>query len=511
MFSNQFHDVLPGSGIEMIYKDANEIYDFIFEKSRHMIHRALNSLGIHKTPGSGGDREIVSINTLPWARNEIIKLDQQEEKNSTDQYISQMDSNGSTLLRVACDGSGIARPIEYTSSHSTVSAKQVKGGVFVLDNGKIRATIEGGALSSVWDYDNEREVLADGKKGNQLVLLEDTPLSFPAWDTELYSYEKMKNIPDGDVRIVENGPIRAAVEVEQQISDKSSIKTTISLDAVSEPGNEKVKSKPNSCSDEASSLSYIEFTCEVDWHETYQFLKVEFPVDVHSTEASYETSYGMHKRPTHYNTTWDVAKFEVCGHRWADLSDYGYGVTIINDCKYGYSIHGNTMRLSLLRASKSPDANADMGKHVFRYAMLPHKGSVNPNVVRTAYNFNHPMEQYYAPRVLNVEESDILNGFKLIGDDNLILANVKRAEDDEDTSERILPVRNSGKNVILRVYDSLGTRSRGVIESNYFAINKAYKVNHLEDELEELEVFDQNKIKIEQRPFEISSYKLVIQ
>lgn len=488
----------------MIYKDANEIYEYVSEHARDLIREALDALGVHKDD-SNGDHEVVGINTLPWGRNEIIKSDKTIDGN----YMSQLDAQGNTLVRVACDRSGIARPLDYKEGHSTVSATQVKGGIFVLDNGKLRVEIEGGVLTSVYDRDNDREVLArDGRKGNQLIILEDTPLSFPAWDTEQYSLDKVRHVAPGDVRIVENGPIRAAVEVYQKISDKSTIKTTISLDAIAEPGKEEV-AKGNQNGD-SSSLSYIEFSCEVDWHETYQFLKVEFPVDVHATEASYETSFGLHQRPTHYNTTWDVAKFEVCGHKFADYSDYGYGVTLINDCKYGYSIHGNTMRLSLLRASKSPDAHADMGKHVFRYAMLPHKGSMNPAIVRTAYNFNHLMQLNYVSRVLNVEECDILNGFRLTGDDNLILATVKRGEDDKDTSQGLLPVKHhDNKTVVVRVYDSLGARSRGRIESSFFKIKSAFKVNHLEDELEELPVSD-NGFKIEQRPFEIASYKLVI-
>ncbi len=119
-----------------------------------------------------------------------------------------------------------------------------------------------------------------------------------------------------------------------------------------------------------------------------KFLKVEFPVDVRSTEASYETQFGVVRRPTHYNTSWDMAKFEVCGHRFADLSENGYGVSILNDSKYGFATAGSLMRLSLLRSPKAPDATADMGTHHIRWAILPHRGALGPVTVREALEFN---------------------------------------------------------------------------------------------------------------------------
>ena len=204
--------------------------------------------------------------------------------------------------------------------------------------------MEGGSITSLIDLSMDREIIAKGGKANQLVIFDDKPLYWQAWDVEVYHLETRKELLSSSSRIVEDGPHMVSLLTETKISENSWIKTTISLAA-------SVDDQP----------SYIEMTSEVEWRETMKFLKVEFPVDIMNTEASYETQFGIIRRPTHYNTSWDMAKFEVCSHKWADLSENGYGVSILNDSKYGFAISGNMMRLSLLRAPKAPDAHADMG------------------------------------------------------------------------------------------------------------------------------------------------------
>ena len=146
----------------------------------------------------------------------------------------------------------------------------------------------------------------------------------------------------------------------------------------------------------ASGSRRLEFDTEVDWHERHKFLKVAFPVDVHASRATYEIQFGHLERPTHTNTSWDVARFEVCAHRWADLSEPGYGVALLNDCKYGYDIHGNVMRLSLLRAPGWPDPESDQGAHRFSYALFPHAGDLRAaGVVAEAEAFNLPLNRSF--------------------------------------------------------------------------------------------------------------------
>lgn len=199
-----------------------------------------------------------------------------------------------------------------------------------------------------------------------------------------------------------------------------------------------------------------------------------------------------------------MAKFEVCCHKFADLSEHGYGVSILNDSKYGFATCGNLMRLSLLRAPKAPDAHADMGRHHIRWAILPHQGDLGSTTVRTAFNFNNPMH------LLSTIDTDAAASLlsppiKLTGNPSLILDTVKRGEDDDDVSRGELQKRK-GKSVILRIYDSLGGRSEGIIETS-LDVKKVWKTNILEDDGEVVQ-FEEGKIKIVLRPFEVATFRL---
>jgi alpha-mannosidase len=198
-----------------------------------------------------------------------------------------------------------------------------------------------------------------------------------------------------------------------------------------------------------------------------------------------------------------MAKFEVCCHKYADLSERDYGVSILNDSKYGFATVGNVMRLSVLRAPKAPDAHADMGRHHIRWAILPHQGNLGPTTVRTAYNFNNPLKLAQGNDAAFV--STFSNPIKLTGNPSLILDTIKRGEDDEDVSRGELAVRR-GKSVILRIYDSLGGSSKGTIETT-LNVKKVWKTNLLEDNEEELTI-EAGKIQIKLRPFEVATFRL---
>jgi alpha-mannosidase len=196
-----------------------------------------------------------------------------------------------------------------------------------------------------------------------------------------------------------------------------------------------------------------------------------------------------------------MAKFEVCCHKWADLSEHDFGVSIINDSKYGFATCGNLMRLSLLRSPKAPDANADMGRHHIRYAILPHSGSLSQTTIKTAFNFNNPM------RLLSSDSKVVksLSPIRLTGSPSLVLDGVKRGEDDEGISITDLPTR-SGRSVIVRIYDSLGGTSNGTIETTW-PVQQVWKCNILEDDEEEYEIID-GKVDITLRSFEVATFRL---
>jgi len=198
-----------------------------------------------------------------------------------------------------------------------------------------------------------------------------------------------------------------------------------------------------------------------------------------------------------------MAKFEVCCHKFADLSEYKYGVSILNDSKYGFATVGNVMRLSLLRSPKAPDDTADMGHHSIRWAIMPHQGELGAQTVRAAFNFNNPM------RLMSTSKKQLLPLLPIVlkGDDNLVLDTVKRGEDDADVSLDDLPKRQ-GKSIIIRVYDALGGRGRGTIETTW-PLSKVVKTNLLEDDGDDVP-FTDGKFEVDLGPFQLATYRLVL-
>ncbi|PGH05440.1 alpha-mannosidase [Blastomyces parvus] len=473
----QFHDCLPGSSIEMCYDDSDKEYAKVFATGSKLRKEALKVLGF-SSPDSKDDRGLVAINTLPWPRSEIVRVDDVRTASKLPKY------------GLAKGGMGViaVQPLELFQSPS-VSLKEVKPGVFRLSNSKLSLEVSNGVITSLVDLDEKREVIAKGGKANQLVIFDDKPLYWQAWDVEVYHLESRKELKSETTKIAEVHPHRVSVVTETKISDKSWVKSTISLTATT-----------------GDSTPFVEMTSEIEWRETMKFLKVEFPVDIVNTEASYETQYGITRRPTHYNTSWDMAKFEVCCHKWADLSEAGYGVSILNDSKYGFATCGNLMRLSLLRAAKAPDANADMGRHHIRYAIMPHKGPLDSRTVRAGYNFNNPLVVQPAS---GKESSYLFDAFALKGSPSLILDTVKRGEDDEDVSRGDFKIR-PGRSIILRIYESLGGKSRGSIVTK-LPVKMVWKCNVLEDDLEQVAVVQKAgvaEVDIELRAFEVATYRL---
>ncbi|CAK4031859.1 glycoside hydrolase family 38 [Lecanosticta acicola] len=481
----QFHDCLPGSAIEMCYDDSDECYAKVFEVGKKVLKEALDALGFRDKK----DAKPVALNTLGWRRDELT-----------------MHKNEAELIhRVDILGQPDHVMANATDDLHVASVRQLDDGAFSLENSKLRVKVSEGVIVSLYDKEARREVVPTGEKANQLVIFDDKPLYWQAWDVEVFHLNSRRDLkPSSSTEITENSPFRVAVTTTTKISDKSWIKTTTALSALTDDNQ----------------TSYVETEAEVEWHETMKFLKVEFPTNIKNTEASYETQFGIVKRPTHYNTNWDMAKFEVCCHKWADLSEHGYGVSVLNDSKYGFATVGNLMRLSLLRAPKAPDAHADMGRHHIKWAILPHAGPLDQRTVRAGFNFNHPMQVHRHPDPESL--APLLSAFKLTPDSSpsLIVDTIKRGEDDEDASNGDMPPRKKGRHVILRVYDSLGGTSRGTIGFGPVDVKRAWKANLLEDEIDEVDVVavvtneqgggEVKGIEIELRAFEVATFKLLL-
>lgn len=318
-----------------------------------------------------------------------------------------------------------------------------------------------------------REALLDGFKGNQFVLFDDVPLYWDAWDVMDYHLQTRKPLVEVSeaAHVVCSDRLRATVRFSLKISDMSNITQDIVLDAM---------------------CPYLKFNTQVHWEESHKFLKVEFPVRVHSPNATYEIQFGHVQRPTHRNTSWDWARFEVWGHKWADLSEHNFGVALLNDCKYGYSVYKNTMTLSLLRSPKAPDAHADMGKHHFTYAVMPHSGCFQDSaVIQSAYNLNCPLRLLQCP-----PETTAWSVFS-VSSSAVVLETIKQAED--------LP-----QTLLLRLYEAHGS-SASVCLSTTLPVREAWHCDLLErkDPSRPAKLTSQG-IMLHFKPFQIVSLLLVL-
>ncbi|KAJ2721122.1 Glycoside hydrolase, 38 vacuolar alpha mannosidase [Coemansia sp. Benny D115] len=460
---NQFHDVVPGSAINMVYRDSDKIYRDIFESVSNIRDMAIASIysGNVLSSLSTNVACLAVLNTTGWMRSGLVSIPAEMA-----QQLVRTDLLAPDAIQVSeADGSAIAlvtnvpgfgtklldahSPLPHSASYKPLRVYEapMENG-FVLENEHVRVVVDQcGRITSYYDIADRRELVPEGAAGNVLELYDDVPLYWDAWDIEIYSLEKYRTLDGVSVQIADKGPLVASLSVRVPISDESVLTQTISLTAIS---------------------PRLEFDCDIDWHENRKCLKTSFTWDITSDFATYETQYGVVQRPTHRNTSWDMAKFEVCGHKFADLSEYGYGVALLNDCKYGYSTLGNTMSLSLIRAPKSPDEFCDMGRHKFRYAIYPHKGTFSEsNVVQEAFQFNVPLVHLplasTSPEALESESPF----FSLTGAPNVVLDTVKIAEDDPSS-------------FILRLYEAYGGHGRVLLTSRLPAKN-IHRVNILEE------------------------------
>ncbi|XP_068578630.1 alpha-mannosidase 2C1 isoform X1 [Cebidichthys violaceus] len=425
---NQFHDVIPGSCIEMVVEDALRYYEDIRRDGAALLHEAFGALG--STGNSTG-----VFNSLPWERHEVIQIQDGAGRPGLGMlYVYNIivvvlqSTTAYLMLCGICCTAALVRvpsigltPVKDTQPVAPVSVTSQADGTILMENGILRTVVnKDGTLASLYLINANREAISDSFHGNQFVMFDDVPLYWDAWDVMDYHLQTRKPVLEvvQPPHVVSSGGLRGSVSFTLRISDKSTIKQEIVMDAM---------------------CPYIKFNTEVKWAESHKFLKVEFPVQVRSPNATYEIQFGHLERPTHRNTSWDWARFEVWGHKWADLSEHNFGVALLNDCKYGYSVHKNTMTLSLLRAPKAPDVNADMGTHHFTYAVMPHTGSFqDASVIQCAYNLNFPLKPIQC-----TADTEPWSAFS-VSTAAVILETIKQAEDRKGA-------------LVVRLYESHGS------------------------------------------------------
>lgn len=459
---NQFHDIIPGSSITEVYEDAKQEYKEA-EDIALDIQNKLEEIYINKD-----EHTWTIVNNSNWNRNESINIKCDEDGSFYDE-----DGNKLEYQR---------NKDEYTVEIKNIPALGYKriilkvddvqddnNSVFEYCDGKISTPKydiewnEYGQLTSIYDKENKREVLAKGERGNVLQMFEDKPMAHEAWDIDIFYQEKMREVKDlQSVELIEIGNLKAVIRFKYKY-----MKTTISQDMI-------VYANSNR----------IDFKTNVDWREKKQLLKVAFVVDIRSTMATYDVQFGNVKRPTHWNTSWDRARFESVAQQWVDLSERNYGVSLLNNCKYGHDIKDNVMRLTLLKSATHPDPVQDQGEQNFTYSLLPHSGDfIDGNTVKHAYELNQPLRS-----IKGMLKSEVKKQLFKFNDANILVDAIKKAEDEDM--------------IIIRFHDYSGSRQNVSIDSDY-EITGWMETNLMEKPIENLR--NENSINVVVNPYEIKT------
>ena len=363
---NHFHDILPGSSTTSVYVDADRDYARIRELAEAARDYAIEVISGNVSP----DAQVIAINPTSFGGERIGLL---LEPDVTLAGARTQTVAGGTLVAVndVLPYSVKALVAGASSGEDTgLSIRRDSEGL-ILENRLIRVIVNrDGEFSSIYDLEAEREVLAPGCTGNQILAFEDRPMMFDAWDIDIYFEDRAEAIRDiQSLEIIEDGPLRIGLEIRRQYRS-SALRQRVYL---------------------TYNSKRIDFNTEIDWHESHIFLKAAFPVNILSPTATYEIQWGNVERPTHRNTSWDWAKFETAAQKWADLSEGNYGVALLNDSKYGYECKHNELRLSPLKSATMPDPVADQGRHIMTYSLLPHIGDWRGEVIEQAYDLNDPI------------------------------------------------------------------------------------------------------------------------
>lgn len=469
---NQFHDIVTGSSIHEVYDDAREAYAEVSEKLEAHVGQALSAMA-GEGESVAGRKSILLYNPLSWLRHGPQKLPRSAEVPG--QPVKDLDGTEHTLATIhGLPPLGYAT-IPVDSLPGQDDATDLSVDVKALENRFFRIQLdENGEIRSVWHKQGQREVIDQHNycRGNALLAFEDKPLKHDAWDIDIFYREKVERVQRlENIEVVEEGPFRAGVEVRRTFGRGSVVRQRILV---------------------YRDLARIDFETEVEWKERQTLLKAAFPVKVYSRHATYDIQFGNLERPTHWNTTWDWARFEVYGHKWADLSEGDYGVSILTDSKYGWDIKGNVMRLTLLKGPIVPDPVSDLGTHYFTYSLFPHLGDWRmARTVRRAYELNVPVQSV---GVRGEGEPPFKFSFAEVDRRNLIIETLKKAEDEEA--------------FIVRLYESQGQRGRASIRFG-LPISSISEVNLLEEyEGGTITGYDADTVTFDYRPYELKSFKV---
>ncbi len=464
---NQFHDILPGSSIHQVYEVTKAEYAQVKEN--------LDTLSGERTRALAGEGDgVMVINTTSGTRNDVVLLGECDADFLTDteghQYPVQQTTEGAVAFVKNIPSKGYR---VFSKGKYAEEAKDQAEAFTLVDDYTLETPFysvhldEHCEIDRIYDKENDREIVQPGKTLNHICMYEDKPIYYDNWDIDIFYTEKSWNV-DGveSMEWTEIGKVRAVLTITRKASRSTLTQKVIFY----------------------ADQRRIEFQTHVDWKEHQTLLKVHFPVAVHTDEATFDVQFGNLTRKTHSNTSWDVARFESCGQKWMDLSEGHYGVSLLNDCKYGHSVKDSNMALTLIKSGIEPNPTTDQEEHDFTYALYPHKeGWRAAGTVAESYRLNQPLkvEKGAADR----EEMS----YAAVNASNVVIETIKRSED--------------GRGVVIRMYESENALTRTTVTVNTdFA--RAYVCNLLEEQESEAQVAGR-KISVTLKPYEVVTLKLV--
>ena len=473
ILTNQFHDILPGSSIKEVYDDSKAEYEGIFAENKALTDATLahiaagvkapkHSLVVYN-PNSAAAYDLVTF-TVPEGMGEPAVYD-----GETKLAVQKTADGAYVFFAAGVPGKGYKTYNVKEEAADTTPTMEVSTKVMENEFFKVEYN-EKGQFAKIYDKKAERDVLKPGEAGNVIVSYEDRPHNYDAWDVNNYYTEKSWDIDQvSAMEVVENGPVRACVKVERKYLD-STITQFIYL---------------------YHDIPRIDIKNVIDWKEHQIFVKDYFPIDVHTNEATFDIQYGNVKRDTHDNTSWDFAKFEVCHHKWMDVSEDGYGVSMLNDCKYGVGVRNGVIGMSMLKSAIHPNPEADKELHEFTYSIYPHQGGWREaGTVKQAYQINNPLTCSWKEN----EGGTLAPEYSLVSSDqdNAVIEVVKKAEDSDA--------------VIVRLYECYNRRTLVTLIFGK-EVTSVVECNMMEEGADPVE-FTENQATFEMKPYEIKTLKV---
>lgn len=457
LLTNQFHDILPGTSIARVYEEAEAAYEESIRAADEVTDEAR---GVLTEPE---DAAITVFNSLSWERTCFVQLpdDWDGAVDNAEEPLPVQGSDGKRLAEVTvppCGWTTLHRGRAVDAEHGAEAARRT------LENDLLRVEFnERGEMTSIVDKETGRELAAG--PCNNMRMYKDVPTAWDAWDIDSMYEMTPVDLPEtAEFEVLSEGPLVAELRIRRRLAN-SEMSQVVRL----RRGSRRV-----------------EFDTTVDWQEQHRLLKVNFPVNAHANEALHEIQFGHLRRPTHASMPFDADRFEVCNHKWTALAEEGRGCAVLNDCKYGVNVDGNSINLTLLRAPVAPDMHADLGEQRFTYAFYGWNGGLTDSgLVRAGYELNCPVGT--APG--DGGERSLFR----VNAPNIVVETVKAAED------------GSG-DIILRLYESMRTATNCRVQTSLPA-QSAQQTNMLEEQPEDLPVAD-GAISLSFRPFEIKTLRL---